>query len=454
MKNDQWLERERSFVSPASHRPTDPKFGRVYCRGRGARLWDIEGRDFIDLTCGYSASNFGHVFEPLVNIATRQLSILTHLTQEPHVGRIELASKLIELCGFGPRQALAHFNATGARAIETAWKAAYNYRPGKIVSVSPSYHGRSLATAEVSETGRAVPGLVNKNLLERRAANEFAYCAACQLDLSFPVCQTKCIDSLLEFLRKHAESISAILVEPAVGARGYIFPPNEYWHRLRETTTAFGILLIADEIQVGLGRCGSILLSRHQGWNADLVVLGKSLGGGVAPISAVVGRREVLESLPPETESETFACTPFASAIAIEVLNQLENGGWIEHGAKRGLQLRQWCQSFADNGKHPVQVDGMGASAVLEFLAEDVWRKRDTEPNSLKHSQLNAKQFASRCADNGLLVHYTGPLATRVAMLPPLTMTDEEFQATTARLEKVAVEYARTISVRDAEGLH
>jgi 4-aminobutyrate aminotransferase-like enzyme len=384
-------------------------------------LWDVEGQDYIDFTCGYSASNFGHAFPPLVKVAQNQLVQLTHLTQEPHLWRAPLAEKLIEACGFQSvnlsEKGKVHFNATGSRSVETAWKAARAFRPGRLISLAPSYHGRSLATSVLSETTSGMPDFVATGLHQRRAASEFAYCAACQYGLKFPDCQLRCLNELVELISSEFASISAVIVEPALGARGYVFPPAEYWQRLRRATTECGVLLIADEIQMGLGRAGSMLLSTSQGWQPDLVVLGKSLGGGIVPISAVVGRGEVIDALPVGSESETFACTPLAAAIGLAVLNQLKTGPWIARGREVGMNLRETLGRIGEKHFPGLVIEGQGASAVAEFVGCG---------KSLVDAQVLAKRIAIACKNQNLLVHFTGPFATRIVLLPPLTITEEE----------------------------
>ena len=431
MSNGRWLDREKAVLTQASHRSHDPKFGPVFCRGLGARLWDVGGEEYIDFTCGYSASNFGHAFPPLVEVAQNQLGQLTHLTQEPHIWRAPLAEKLTEICGFesanGKAEARVHFNATGSRAVETAWKAAHAYRPGRLVSLAPSYHGRSLATSVLSDTTSGQLDLVSNGLHERRPASDFAYCAACPYELNFPSCQTRCLDELVELIESKAHSISAVIVEPALGARGYVFPPAEYWQRLRRATAEAGVLLIADEIQMGLGRCGWMLLSTSQGWQPDLVVLGKSLGGGIVPISAVVGRCEVLDALPQGSESETFACTPLAAAIGLEVLNQLTTGPWLARGREVGKQLRESLRWFGQQHIPGLIIEGQGASAVAEFLSCG---------KSLADAQELALRIALACRKQNLLVHFSGPFATRIVLLPALTMSDEELTESIERLSQ------------------
>ncbi len=429
----QWLARFRNVHPRAAARDHDPKFGPVFVRGAGARLWDADGVDYIDLTCGYSAANFGQCFQPLVEAASRQLNQLSHVTGEPHVGRIVLGERLLDAFKLPRATSQVMFNVSGARAIETAWKAAVAHRPGKIVTIGPAFHGRSLATLALGQTLPLPPPDPFAQHVRCGHPEEYPYCAACPLKLQYPACDLQCVSQVFETISTHAAEISAVLVEPAVGARGMIAPPDEFFQRLRRVTREQQILLIADEIQTGLGRFGHMSLAAGQGWQPDLLVLGKSLAGGVVPISAVLGRREVLDGLLAGTESETFAASPLATAIACEVLEQLQTGPWIKQGAEAGRRLRQVAETcLAQWKKVPLQslgdfryegptVEGQGACCVIECGIGGV---------------AAARRFAEACVRRRLLPQLTGPAAlTRVALVPPLTINAEELSTTCERLQ-------------------
>ncbi len=396
-------------------RVSDPMYGPVIARGVGSRVWDTDENQYFDLTCGYSAANFGHAFPPLVDAAQQQLTRLTHVTGLSHPGRSELAELLIEHCGRPGDRVI--FNTSGARAIETAIKVALAHRPGRIVSIGAAYHGRSLFTSALSDTASVQS--TQAVACVRRPISEMAYCAHCPLGLAYPSCQVACVESLLGWIEQEHPTISAVVAEPAYGARGYIAPPPEYWCRVRELTERLGILMIADEIQMGLGRCGHWLCSRFQGWHADLIVLGKSLGGGIAPISAVIGQESLLNRLPMGSESETFAASPLATAVAIEVMQQLRDGPWLERAHEIGQQLISAVQSFKG------RIESLGASVSLEFLGGQL------QP---AEAAVAARELAVRMREAGLLVHYSGPLATRVVVLPPLTVSPTELDEIRAAL--------------------
>ena len=178
---------------------------------------------------------------------------------------------------------------------------------------------------------------------------------------------------------------------------------------------------------MGLGRAGSMLLSTSQGWQPDMVVLGKSLGGGIVPISAVVGRRDVLDALPLGSESETFACTPLAAAIGLEVMNQLMTGPWLARGREVGKKLRESLRSIGQQHVPSLIVEGQGASAVAEFVGGG---------RSLADSRALALRIVLACRKQNLLVHFSGPFATRIVLLPPLTTSDDELTEGIERLTK------------------
>lgn len=421
--NASWLARFRASQAITSGRDHDPTFGPVFVRGEGSRLWDVEGTEWLDLTCGYSATNFGHAYPPLVAAASQQLSQLTHLTGQPHVGRITLAERLTEVLGQNFEGPKVIFNSTGARAVETAMKAAIAFRPGQVVSLAPGFHGRSIATMSLgqSPTGTSHFGLSRPTQVWPQ--EQYPYCAQCPVQLSYPACKVRCAESLFAFLHRNASEISCVIVEPALGARGYVFPPAEFFQRLRAATHQHGILMIADEIQTGLGRSGDWLASRIQGWQPDLIVVGKSLAGGITPLSATVGPAKLLDSIPVGAESETFAATPFACAIALRALECLSDGELFGNGGRVGLALRDLVKSQVEQADTPaVLVEGLGASCAIEFGGSA------TSGIALERSVERARAFTLACHARRLRVHLTGPVGTRVVLLPSLTMTDEELQ--------------------------
>ena len=201
-----------------------------------------------------------------------------------------------------------------------------------------------------------------------------------------------------------------MIMEPAIGARGYYFASGEYYRRLVRLVREHGLLVISDEIQMGLGRLGSMVASHSQGWIPDLIVFGKSLGGGIAPISAVIGEADQMDQLGQGIESETFGANPLACRIAIEVLLILNDAIFLDHVRIAGDRFRVLLQQSLPNG---CAVDGRGMCTVIDL-------------SSFGNESVDvAWRWVCQLREQGLLVHLTGAYRDRVAILPPLNVDED-----------------------------
>lgn len=300
------------MASSSDHLEQNHRFGApnyvplpvVVSRGAGAWVTDVEGRQYLDMLSAYSALNFGHSNPRLVAVLEEQLKRLT-LTSRAFYND-QLGPFCEELAAFCEMEMVLPMN-TGAEAVETAIKAArkwgYDRRgiPGesaRIVCFDGNFHGRtttiiSFSTEAVSRAGFGpyTPGF----------------------DL-VPFGDAERLEEVLQ------DETVAVLIEPIQGEAGVIIPPDGYLQNVRKLCDEHGLLLLADEIQTGLCRTGKRFACEHEEVIPDLYILGKSLGGGLVPISAVVGSREVLQCLGPGTHGSTFGGNPLACAIAREVL--------------------------------------------------------------------------------------------------------------------------------------
>ena len=413
-----WIERAEKSHAQCSLRTHDPQYATTFVEGKGSFLWDAEGNKWLDLISGYSATNFGHAHKSIATAAQTALRSITHLTGDLHPWRIQLAEKLLEKLWDVSNDGRVIFNSTGARAIETALKAATSFRPGKILALSPNFHGRSIATSALSKTQQTVLSATFQNDVLLWDEENFPTCDDCSAEETCTCCKPK-LERLVEFISQNADSLSCILVDPAVTARGYLLPSSQVNREIALVSRKLGIVLIADEIQSGLGRCGAWLRCRAQNWVPQIVVLGKSLGAGVAPISAVVGKSEILNSIPSGAESETFAATPIACRIALESIRLLEDG-IMKNGMKAGTQIRQTLAALLDNTV--AAITGEGAVCVLDF------------GNNLAGTDM-ARKFVDACCQLFIRVQLTGVRNNRVVLLPPLTIDEIELKEASLRLE-------------------
>ncbi|MGC3001758.1 ornithine--oxo-acid transaminase [Streptomyces sp. G35A] len=373
----------------------------VVARAEGAWVEDVEGRRYLDMLAGYSALNFGHRHPALVDAAHRQLDRLTLTSRAFHNDRLaEFAERLAALTGL---DMVLPMN-TGAEAVESgvkvARKWAYDVKGvpadrATIVVAADNFHGRtttivSFSTDEVARAGFGpfTPG--------------------------FRVVPYNDLAALEEAVD---ETTAAVLIEPVQGEAGVIVPDDGYLTGVRELTRRAGCLFVADEIQSGLGRTGRTLAVEHEAVVPDVVLLGKALGGGIVPVSAVVARREVLEVLHPGEHGSTFGGNPLAAAVGTAVVELLETGEFQRRAADLGVVLREGLEELVGKG-------------VVGFRSRGLWAGVDVDP-----ALGTGREVSERLMREGVLVKDTHGSTIRLA--PPLTITAEELREALGTLEKV-----------------
>ncbi|MGW5662216.1 ornithine--oxo-acid transaminase [Streptomyces sp. NPDC003758] len=373
----------------------------VVSRAEGTWVEDVEGRRYLDMLAGYSALNFGHRNPVLIEAAHRQLDRLTLTSRAFHNDQLaEFAESLAELTGL---DMVLPMN-TGAEAVESAVKVARKWAyevkgvpagRATIVVAAGNFHGRTTTIVSFStdETARAgfgpfTPGfrIVPYNDL-----------AALQAAVD--------------------ETTAAVLIEPIQGEAGVVIPDEGYLAGVRELTRRAGCLFIADEIQSGLGRTGRTLAVEHEGVLPDVLLLGKALGGGIVPVSAVVARREVLGVLRPGEHGSTFGGNPLAAAVGSAVVGLLKTGDFQLRAAELGVVLRDGLTALVGEG-------------VVGFRSRGLWAGVDVDPVIG-----TGREISERLMAEGILVKDTHGSTIRLA--PPLTITEEELRSALGALEKV-----------------
>ena len=310
----------------------------------GAWVRDVDGIEYLDLLAGYSALNFGHRHPALVEAARAQLDRLTLTSRAfEHDLLGPFADRLARLVGplaapgpAGERPLVLPMN-TGAEAVETAIKAVRKWgydvkgvRPDEatIVVVEGNFHGRTTTIVSFSTDDDARRGFGPYTPGFRVVPYADAEAVAAAID----------------------ETTVAVLVEPVQGEAGVIIPPPDYLPALRRICDEQRVLLVADEIQSGLGRTGTTLACELVGVRPDLVLLGKALGGGIVPVSAVVGRGDVLGVLTAGTHGSTFGGNPLSCAVGLAVLDLLETGEYQERARELGLRLQDRVAALVAEG--------------------------------------------------------------------------------------------------------
>lgn len=362
----------------------------VIASGHGATVTDVDGRTYLDGLAAYSAVNFGHGNPRLLTAARDQLDRVT-LTSRAFVNdRLgPFAAGLTELTG---TEMMLPMN-TGAEAVESAIKVAraWGYRvkgvpagQATVVVASGNFHGRTTTIISFSD--------------DPDARNDFGpYTPGFR---TVPYGDADALRAVMD------DTVVAVLLEPIQGEGGVVIPPADYLPAVREVCDAFGALFIADEIQSGLGRTGHTLAVQRVGVTPDLVTLGKALGGGIVPVSAVVGRADVLGVLRPGEHGSTFGGNPLAAAVGAEVVAMLAEGTFQQRAREGEPVLRGYLDELVGEG-------------VVAHRVAGLWAGIDIDP-----ALGTGKQVAKALAARGVLVKDTHGSTIRFA--PPLVVTDEE----------------------------
>jgi len=373
----------------------------VIAEGEGAWVTDVDGRRYLDFLAGYSALNFGHRHPRLIAAAHAQLDRVT-LTSRAfvHDQFADFCGELAALCG---KDLVLPMN-TGAEAVETAIKVArkWGYRVkgvpdqrAEIIVAADNFHGRTTTIVSFStdpdakaDFGPYTPGFV--------------------------VVPYGDLEALAAAITPNTV---AVLMEPIQGEAGVLVPPAGFFAGVRSLCTAHNVLLIADEIQSGLGRTGKTFAIDHDGVIPDMFVLGKALGGGIVPVSAVAADREVLGVLKPGEHGSTFGGNPLACAVGVEVVRLLADGGFQRRSAELGERLHAALTALIGRG-------------VMAVRGRGLWAGVDIDP-----ALMTGRQACERLAERGVLAKDTHGSTIRLA--PPLVVTPEELDHAVAQLTAI-----------------
>ncbi|PJE94800.1 ornithine--oxo-acid transaminase [Streptomyces carminius] len=366
----------------------------VISSGRGAWLTDVTGRRHLDLLAGYSALNFGHGHPRLLAAAREQLEKLTLTSRAFHHDHFAaFCAELAELCGM---ETVLPMN-TGAEAVETAVKTArkWGYRvkgvpagQARIVVAENNFHGRTTTIVSFSTDPEA-------------RADYAPYTPGFD---TVPYGDLAALEAVLD---ANGDDTVAVLLEPIQGEAGVLVPPPGYLAGVRELTRERNVLFMADEIQSGLGRTGRTLACEHEGVVPDVYVLGKALGGGIVPVSAVVSSAEVLGVFRPGEHGSTFGGNPLACAVALEVIAMLRTGEYQRRAAELGDRLHRELGALADGG------------AVRAVRGRGLWAGVDIDP-----ALGTGREISERLLERGVLVKDTHGSTIRIA--PPLVIREED----------------------------
>lgn len=397
--------------------------------GSGALLTDVEGNEYIDFGGGIAVMNVGHSHPRVVKAIKEQAERFTHtcFMVAPYDSAVYLARKLCEsVPGDTPKAAM--FANSGAEAVENAIKIA-RYSTGRpaIIAFDNGFHGRTLLTMSLTSKIKPYKYKMGPFAPEIYRA-PYANCYRCPLGRSYPECDAACADYLEYFFTNHvaAEQTAAIIIEPVQGEGGFITPPHKYLQKLKAICEKYGILFIADEIQTGIGRTGTLFALEHFAIEADITTTAKSLAAGM-PLSAVVGKKEIMDVVHPAGIGGTYGGNPLACAASLAVFDIIEQEGLLEKAQKLGKTL--WTRFTALQEQYELigDVRGIGPMIAMELVEDRISK----EPAAAKTRAL--VQF---CYDRGLIVLTCGTYGNVLRFLMPLVITNEQLEKGLAIIEE------------------
>lgn len=422
------LERKARVVCD----PLDIHVPAVIARGSGARVTDVDGNTMLDFSGGLGCNLVGHSHPKVVEAVRDQASQFSHtdFSVVPYESYVELAERLVALTGIQDGK-VALFN-SGAEGVENAVKfaKAATGRPA-LICFEGAFHGRTLLTMTLTSRYRPYKAGFGPFAPEvYRMPFPYPYRSAHPEEAGQLALQT--IERALQTM-VDPSSVAAAVVEPVQGEGGFVVPTPDFLKGLADLCHRYGILVIADEVQSGCGRTGRFLASEHFGLDPDIVVLAKALAAGY-PLSAVVGRKEIMDAPGPSAIGGTYVGNPVACAAANAVLQVIEEEGLIERAEQVGKTLRARWDDAAQDVPQIGEVRGVGAMVGVEFV-------RDRETKEPDEATLGT--LVSEAMEKGVIAVTCGPYHNVLRHLVPLVITDEELDEGLDVLTDAAVKASR-----------
>lgn len=413
------VERSERVVSPSLPRAYPLAVKRAY----GCVVEDVDGNQFLDCMAGIAVCSTGHCHPRVVRAIQEQAERWLHICgadfYDPQY--IALSERLAAIAPGGEPKRVFLGN-SGAEAVEAALKLA-RYHTGRpyVIAFFGAFHGRTMGAVSLTASKPVyhrgfmplLPGIVHV---------PYGYCYRCAYNLTYPSCNLACVDFIEKTLMGRSvppDEVAAIFVEPVQGEGGYVVPPDGWLQKLRALCDRYGILLVADEVQSGMGRTGKWFATEHWGVVPDILCLAKALASGM-PVSAMVARESVM-TWPSGAHGSTFGGNPVACAAALATIEVIEQEGLMENAVRVGNRLLEGLRNLAREveqaGRPPFigDVRGLGLMIGVELV-------QDLESRAPAHDE--AEQVMEECFRRGLLVLTCGASSIRFA--PPLVITEAE----------------------------
>ncbi|MEW5978395.1 MAG: acetyl ornithine aminotransferase family protein [Acidobacteriota bacterium] len=420
------LRQDHQFVSPSYSRP----YPLVADFGSGLVVTDVDGNRFLDFAAGIAVCSTGHCHPRIVRVIQEQAARLIHLsgTDFYYPQLSTLAEKLAEISpGDGPKK--VYFGNSGTEAVEAALKLA-RYATGRtrFIAFHNCFHGRTYGSLSLTAS-KAVQRKGFGPFLEGVFHAPYPYCFRCPNNETPGQCSRTCLSYLRDVVLKtlvSPEEVAAIVFEPIQGEGGYVVPPQEFFAELKSIAREYGILLIADEVQTGMGRTGKMFASNHFGLEPDILVLAKGIASGM-PLGATIASSKLM-SWPPGSHASTFGGNPLSCVAALETIKMLEES-LVQNAAEIGQYILSELKTLASRHDVIGDIRGLGLMIGIELVKDR--KTREAAPKLKERTIL-------RCFEKGLLVLGCGESAVR--LMPPLTVSRPQADLALRVLDEVLTE--------------
>lgn len=433
-KGNSLAERGLRVLSPALTHATNIEV----VRGKGAYLYDKDGRQYLDFATGIAVCAVGHCHPKVVAAAQQQLNNLIHASAGIvyYEQNIALAEKLQKITP--PGLDMTFFGQSGSEAIETAIKLAkYVSKKQGLVGFQGSFHGRTLGALSITFSKHKYregyePLLPNVYLAP------YAYCYRCSKKMKtfkpktkgedFPRpenCSLECVKDAEMIVKKvKPQNIAAFVVEPIQGEGGYIVPPKEFIQGLRELCDKNGIFLVFDEVQSGFGRTGKMFASEHFGLSPDIMAMAKAIASGL-PLSATIAKEEIMKAWSPGAHGSTMTGNPVTCAASLATIDVIETENLLENSRLMGRYFKDALEEMADEFKIVGDVRGVGLMVGVEFV----------KPGTKDPNAEAAKKIRELAIKEGLILLGCGSDDQVIRFVPPLNITKDDIDKALAILK-------------------
>jgi 4-aminobutyrate aminotransferase len=406
------VKKDERFISPSYVR----FYPLVIESGKGCIVRDVDGNEYIDFNSGLACLNVGHNHPKVIEAIKKQCDRFLHYSNTDfyYSEVITLAEKLAEITP-GNFEKRVYFGNSGTEAVEAAIKLAkWHTRKQLFIGFINAFHGRTIGSlsftaSKPTQRRYFFPLMPGVNHVP------YPYCYRCPFKQTYPDCHYWCVDFIDEFvLQKYAppEDVAAIVFEPIQGEGGYVIPPPEYFQRLKKLADKYGILLIDDEVQSGIGRTGKWFAIEHWNVEPDVICSAKALASGL-PLGATIAKAKIMDWVG-GSHASTFGGNPLSCVAAIAVIGAIKEERLLENATKQGTYILKRLEELKEKSEIVGDVRGKGLMIGVEFVEDK---------DSKKPAPQKTNEIMMRSWKRGVAVITCGISTLRI--MPPLNITRE-----------------------------